>query len=118
MSAGESAQTDGGNNAESDKAIILLQCRIRGRMQKERVTEPAVLAQRVEAQLRSLGPGLRRLRQERGWNQEQLAQQAGIQQPQISAIELGVRLPSLRTLLRLYEALGTQHALAHKGKGG
>jgi transcriptional regulator with XRE-family HTH domain len=56
--------------------------------------------------LRALGPDLRSLREARKLSQKELGALAGIEQPHISAIEQGKRLPGLRTLLMLCEALG------------
>jgi transcriptional regulator with XRE-family HTH domain len=64
------------------------------------------VAQRVEAQLRVIGPALRSVREGQGLSQRQLAALIGIEQPQISAIETGRPFPGLRTLLLLLDALG------------
>ncbi len=57
---------------------------------------------RSEARLAVL---LAQLRERRGWTQRQLADAAGIRQPQIARIESGTYFPSLDTLWKLAEAL-------------
>jgi len=47
---------------------------------------------------------IRRLRQERKWTQEELAERIGVQQKQISAYERGANNPSTEVLLRLAAA--------------
>jgi len=56
--------------------------------------------------LEKLGPALRTLRERRLWKQNELARRAGVTRAMVSAYEKGTRLPSLRTLSRLLEALG------------
>lgn len=46
------------------------------------------------------------LRQAAGLTQQQLAQRASTTQPVIARLELGVRLPTLRTLEKVAQALG------------
>ena len=53
----------------------------------------------------SLGERIKRLRQERGWSQAQLAQQLGVHQKQVSGYERSVHLPSVEVLARLAELL-------------
>ncbi|HEY5649337.1 MAG TPA: helix-turn-helix transcriptional regulator [Nitrospiria bacterium] len=48
------------------------------------------------------------LREKRGWSQRDLARRTGILQPQIARIEKGERLPSLKTLWRLADALNAK----------
>ena len=56
---------------------------------------------------RRLGHMLKRLREERGMTQEELARRAKLTKPYISQIENGVRKnPSLPALQRLAKALG------------
>jgi transcriptional regulator with XRE-family HTH domain len=68
-------------------------------------------------QLEHLGPALRLLRERRFWKQKELARRAGVTRSRMSAYELGRRLPSLRTLHRLLQALGVDlrhlHAALH-----
>ena len=45
-------------------------------------------------------------RSARGWSQEQLADEAGMTQPQIANIEAGQANPTARTLIKLAAALG------------
>jgi len=52
------------------------------------------------------GAVVRRARRERGLTQRQLASIAGIEQPNLSAIETGRRLPTAETLHRLLSACG------------
>lgn len=53
---------------------------------------------------------VRRLRKQRGWNQDQLAGKAGLSRCMMSFIEAGRRNPSLPALERLAEALDTTPA--------
>lgn len=52
------------------------------------------------------GKHLRKLREERGWTQEDLADKAGMHFTYIGQIERGLRNPSLVNLERLAKALG------------
>lgn len=52
-----------------------------------------------------VGPALRRIRQHRQLTQRALAKRAGVTPAMVSAYERGKRLPSLRTLVLLVEAL-------------
>jgi transcriptional regulator with XRE-family HTH domain len=52
-----------------------------------------------------LGERLRSLRENKGVTQVNLAERAGLRQSHISAIETGVMLPNLVTLLRIAAAL-------------
>lgn len=55
----------------------------------------------------SFGDKVRKLREERGWGQQQLAKIAGLSQPAISRIERGlVQQPRLSVIKRLSQALG------------
>jgi transcriptional regulator with XRE-family HTH domain len=54
-----------------------------------------------------LGQRLRRFREERGWTQAVLAEQAGVSKPYLSELEGGAgRRPSGQILLKLADALG------------
>lgn len=46
---------------------------------------------------------IKKLRQERGWTQEELANKIGIQQKQVSAYERSVNFPSTEILIKLAE---------------
>lgn len=54
---------------------------------------------------RRLARNLVRLRRERGWSQEQLADEAGLHRTYVSGIERCVRNPTLLILERLAKAL-------------
>ena len=54
----------------------------------------------------SIGKVLREMRQDAGVTQQELEKRTGITQTEISRYELGKRNITLRTLLRLTEALG------------
>ena len=56
----------------------------------------------------NFGQHLRRLRDEQGYTQEQLAHLAGIHVTYLSGIERGVSNPSLRNLHALARALGVR----------
>ena len=53
-----------------------------------------------------LGDRVRELRSARGWSQNDLAQRVGCWASQISAIEGGLRAPSLKLGLAIAEAFG------------
>jgi len=55
-----------------------------------------------------IGREIARLRKTRGWSQSDLANRLGTSQPSIARIEQGRTLPSLRTLLRIADALGVR----------
>jgi transcriptional regulator with XRE-family HTH domain len=48
---------------------------------------------------------LRQLREERGWSQEQLAAQAGLNRSYLGEIERGRAMPTLTTVAKLANAL-------------
>jgi len=52
-----------------------------------------------------VGQKLRELRLKRGLSQTKLAQEVGVSQTFISALEMGLKQPSLKTLLALADAL-------------
>lgn len=54
---------------------------------------------------RHLGRTVQRLRTERGWSQEELADQSGLHRTYISGIERGIRNPTVTILERLAKAL-------------
>ena len=56
------------------------------------------------------GSFLRGIRESRGLTQHELAEVAGVSQPNISAIERGRRMPSLDTLNRIVTACGYELA--------
>ena len=47
---------------------------------------------------------LRQLREERGWSQEQLAQQAGLNRSYLGEVERGNAIPTLTTVSKLARA--------------
>ncbi len=66
-----------------------------------------------------LGQAIRGLRRERGLTLVQVAAASGLSQPFLSQLELGRTRPSMRSLLRIAEALGTtQQALLAHGDAG
>jgi len=52
------------------------------------------------------GSAIRRVRSERGWSQERLAEAAGLTTTYVGQIERGVRIPSLTVVLKLARGLG------------
>ena len=56
--------------------------------------------------VRSFGIGIRRLREARGWSQEELAEHAGLNRTFIGEIERGTVTPSLVTVAKLSHAFG------------
>ena len=66
-----------------------------------------------------LGQAIRGLRRERGLTLVQVAAASGLSQPFLSQLELGRSRPSMRSLFRIAEALGTtQQALLAEGDAG
>jgi transcriptional regulator with XRE-family HTH domain len=60
----------------------------------------------VHPTLRALGSRVRVLRQAKGWSQEELADQAGVDRSYMSGIERGVRNTSVLKLAAIAKALG------------
>ena len=56
-----------------------------------------------------VGRNVKRIRQERGLTQEQLAERSGFSQQYISGLEQGRRNPTVVTLYELAMALGVSH---------
>jgi transcriptional regulator with XRE-family HTH domain len=56
----------------------------------------------------SFGAMLRKLREERGLSQEQLAFETGVHRTFVSQLERGLKTPSLATLFKLAAALGIE----------
>jgi transcriptional regulator with XRE-family HTH domain len=54
---------------------------------------------------RQVGLNVRHIRQERGWSQEDLAFEAGLDRTYISGVERGVRNPTVLVLSELAQAL-------------
>lgn len=54
----------------------------------------------------AFGQVIRQLRQKKGWSQEQLGFEAGVDRNYISLIELGKNSPSLNVMNKLGSALG------------
>jgi transcriptional regulator with XRE-family HTH domain len=63
------------------------------------------LAQSESQILRLLAAQLKYRRLSKGWSQEQLAERASIQRSYIADLERGSRNPSVRTLVKLANAL-------------
>lgn len=65
----------------------------------------------------ALGERIRRLRQEKGWTQRELATHAGLKPAGLSKYELGIYQPSLATVKAIADALGTtaDHLLGGSG---
>jgi XRE family transcriptional regulator, regulator of sulfur utilization len=60
--------------------------------------------------VRDLGSSLRRLREERGWSQEQLAGHAGLNRSYVGEVERGRAIASIVTVEKLAAALGVSVA--------
>ena len=56
-----------------------------------------------------VGRNVGRIRREKGWTQEQLAEISGFSQQYISGLEQGRRNPTVVTLYELATALGVTH---------
>lgn len=59
---------------------------------------------------RQLSRNLRRLRTEKGWSQEELADRAGLHRTYVSGVERGVRNPTITIVAALAKALGVPPA--------
>ena len=55
--------------------------------------------------LRALGWKVKRLRESKGWTQENLAGKAGLDRSYVAGIEAGLRNPSTKALAKLARAL-------------
>jgi transcriptional regulator with XRE-family HTH domain len=55
---------------------------------------------------RLLARNLKRLRTEKGWSQEELADQAGLHRTYVSGVERGIRNPTITIVATLAKALG------------
>lgn len=56
----------------------------------------------------TFGDKLRRLREENGWSQQELAERSGEAQPSIAQWENGDRVPAFDSVLALCKALGVE----------
>lgn len=56
------------------------------------------------------GAIVRRLREQRGWTRQKLAQRAGLSAQYLGIVEQGGNIPSLTTVLELIEVLGADIA--------
>lgn len=59
---------------------------------------------------RQVGANVRRLREARGWSQEQLAFESSLHRTYISGVERGVRNPTVAVLAEIAKALGVPAA--------
>lgn len=57
-----------------------------------------------------LAANMKRLRRDRGWSQEQLADEAGLDRTYISGIERRIRHPTITTVAKVAAALGVSFA--------
>lgn len=58
-----------------------------------------------------LGERIKRLRQERGWSQAQLANRLDVHQEQISGYERGIRVPQTDLLIRIADLFNVDRSL-------
>jgi transcriptional regulator with XRE-family HTH domain len=63
------------------------------------------MATRAEV-AKALGEAVRKLREERGWTQEEAAAKCQIDRAYFGALDRGRRVPSLHTLIRVADGLG------------
>lgn len=68
------------------------------------------ISDRLNADLVKLGARLRKLREERGWRLEDLAERTGLSRPYLSRLESGERQPSLTALFSVAQAYGVTFA--------
>ena len=57
---------------------------------------------------RQVGRNVRRLRDEKGWSQEDLAAEAGLHFTYVSGVERGVRNPTILVIAKLAKALSVK----------
>ena len=58
---------------------------------------------------RLIGSNFKRLRQEKGWTQEEFAERSGFSQQYVSGLESGKRNPTIVTVYEVALALGVSH---------
>ncbi|HEY9784909.1 MAG TPA: helix-turn-helix transcriptional regulator [Candidatus Obscuribacterales bacterium] len=58
--------------------------------------------------IRDTGKRIRKLREEKGWSQEQLALEAGVDNSHLGKLERGEGNPTIRLVYRIAEALGVE----------
>lgn len=63
-----------------------------------------------------VGRNLQRLRLEKGWSQEELAEESGLHRTYVSGVERGVRNPTVTIIDKLALALGASPGEFFKGK--
>ena len=68
--------------------------------------------------LRAFGRNVARIRADRGFSQDKLAEKADLDRTFISGIERGVRNPGVKTLLRIARALEVSIGELFKGVDG
>jgi transcriptional regulator with XRE-family HTH domain len=68
------------------------------------------VSKRADAVAKALGRRIRQLRNNKGWSQEYLADEAGMHRTYLWGIEQGVRNPSIRHLAQIADALGVSVA--------
>jgi len=56
-----------------------------------------------------VGDNCARLRKDKGWTQEELAERSGLSQQYLSALERGKRNPTILTIYEIAVALGVSH---------
>jgi transcriptional regulator with XRE-family HTH domain len=61
---------------------------------------------------------LKRLRKERGWSQERLAEESHLHMGHVSKIERGERNPGVRTVYKLAQGLSVSVAVLYAGIDG
>lgn len=64
------------------------------------------MVKQIRVAQRRVGKRIRELRVERGWSQEYLAAEAGLNMNYLGGIERAERNPSLKNLARIADALG------------
>ena len=67
---------------------------------------------------RQVGANVRRLREQKGWSQEELGHQTGLHRTYISGIERGVRNPTVTIVARIASPLGVKTGELLEGYGG
>lgn len=62
----------------------------------------------VDRRCRIIGENIKRLREEKGWTQEYLAEKSEVHVSYVGQIERGLRYPSLKVLFKITDALAVK----------
>jgi DNA-binding XRE family transcriptional regulator len=114
---GGRAVTSGDVSATSVHADAVAQDASQGLLEARRLLQSKGGKRTLDDHLRMLGERIQALHKERGWSQQQLADESGLNRTYISAAEHGKQNLSLASIVRLAEAfdVGLEDMLLHLG---